>query len=48
VRSYLIRGGVAGDRLSAVGVGDQVPIAPNNTPEGRMRNTRIDLVVTAR
>jgi len=48
VRTYLIRKGVAASRLKAVGLGDQVPIAPNTTAEGRAKNTRIDFVVTAR
>jgi outer membrane protein OmpA-like peptidoglycan-associated protein len=48
VRAYLMKKGIAGDRLKAVGLGDQVPIAANDTPEGRAKNTRIDLVVTAR
>jgi outer membrane protein OmpA-like peptidoglycan-associated protein len=48
VRNYLISQGVAGTRLTAVGMGDKTPIASNDTADGRARNTRIDFLVTAR
>jgi len=48
VRNYLISRGIAANRLTAVGQGDQVPIAPNTTPEGRARNTRIDFIIIQR
>ncbi|NLH47123.1 MAG: OmpA family protein [Myxococcales bacterium] len=48
VRNYLIRKGIAAVRLTAIGLGDQVPIAPNDTPENRARNTRIDFVIVGR
>jgi chemotaxis protein MotB len=32
-------------RLSAVGYGEYRPVGPNNTPEGRAANRRVDLVV---
>lgn len=35
-------GGIAADRLSATGVGDAKPIAPNTTEEGRQKNRRVE------
>jgi outer membrane protein OmpA-like peptidoglycan-associated protein len=48
VRSHLVSRGVAPNRLTAIGQGDQIPVAPNNTPEGQARNTRIDLLIVAK
>ncbi len=42
VRQYLINGGIAGDRMTAVGVGEEEPISSNGTPEGRAQNRRIE------
>lgn len=43
---YLIsRKSVSPQRLSAVGYGEYRPVAPNDTPEGRAANRRVDLVV---
>lgn len=42
VRDYLISQGVAPDRITAVGYGDEKPIASNDTPEGREKNRRIE------
>ncbi len=44
VRWFLISKGVAPDRLIAVGYGESRPIAPNNTPEGRRANRRIEIL----
>ncbi len=46
VRAYLQSRGIDGARMTAVGLGSDVPIASNNIPEGRRRNTRIDFVIT--
>jgi OOP family OmpA-OmpF porin len=44
VRDYLIKkGGIAADRLTAVGFGESKPIAPNTTKEGRAKNRRVEL-----
>jgi outer membrane protein OmpA-like peptidoglycan-associated protein len=40
--------GIDPSRLTAEGFGDQHPIADNSTPEGRQKNRRIDLNVTAK
>ena len=36
--------GVAGDRLTTRGLGATKPVAPNDTPEGRQNNRRVELV----
>ena len=41
----LVKDGVEADRLAAVGVGPLSPIAPNDTPEGRAQNRRVELVL---
>lgn len=43
VMNYLIKKGVAKDRLSAEGYGLTQPIAPNSTEEGRALNRRVEL-----
>jgi outer membrane protein OmpA-like peptidoglycan-associated protein len=45
VRAALIGLGVAPDRLSSEGYGDQFPVADNATPEGRAQNRRISMRV---
>jgi len=42
VRDYLIAQGIDGSRLTAVGYGDEKPIASNKTAEGRQKNRRIE------
>jgi outer membrane protein OmpA-like peptidoglycan-associated protein len=44
VRLWLINNGVDGSRLRAVGYGEERPIAPNDSPENRQRNRRIEFV----
>jgi OmpA-OmpF porin, OOP family len=41
----LIKDGVAANRLTAVGVGPQSPVATNDTAEGRAQNRRVELVL---
>lgn len=41
-RDYLISHGIDGSRIDAVGYGDERPIAPNDTEEGRQQNRRIE------
>jgi outer membrane protein OmpA-like peptidoglycan-associated protein len=45
VRSALIRGGVASERLKVAGYGRSRPIAPNDTEVGRALNRRVELIV---
>lgn len=42
VRDYLIQQGVSVYNLRAIGVGEAVPLVPNDTPEGRAKNRRIE------
>jgi OOP family OmpA-OmpF porin len=43
VRGYLIRKGVASNRLSARGFGESNPIDTNTTTDGLARNRRVEL-----
>ncbi len=45
VKEYLTAHGIAGGRLIAVGYGKTRPIAPNNTPEGRAKNRRVEFII---
>ncbi len=45
VVDYLVAGGVDASRLSAVGYGEDRPIADNGTADGREQNRRIEFVV---
>ena len=40
-RNYIVSKGIDKKRLDAVGFGDERPIAPNDTDEGRQKNRRI-------
>lgn len=44
VRNYLISKGISADRLTAKGYGESMPIADNNTEEGRFKNRRVELI----
>jgi outer membrane protein OmpA-like peptidoglycan-associated protein len=43
VAQYLESKNVARQRLAAIGYGEARPVAPNNTPEGRAQNRRVEL-----
>ena len=45
VVAFLIKSGVAAERLEAVGFGELRPIASNDTNEGRSTNRRVELVI---
>jgi OOP family OmpA-OmpF porin len=48
VMNYLIGVGIAPTRLTAVGFGEEVPIADNATDSGRAANRRVEFHITAR
>jgi outer membrane protein OmpA-like peptidoglycan-associated protein len=48
VRRYLVRRGVEPERISAVGYGDDAPVASNQTELGRSRNRRVDVLLKAK
>jgi chemotaxis protein MotB len=43
VKQYLISQGVKPDLVGAQGFGDANPAAPNDTPQGRAQNRRVEL-----
>jgi outer membrane protein OmpA-like peptidoglycan-associated protein len=44
VEDFLIEHGIDRARLTAHGYGESMPLAPNDTPEGRALNRRVELV----
>jgi len=48
VLRFLIQIGIPPERLSALGYGEYMPVAPNNTPEGRSLNRRIEINILRR
>ena len=48
VRAFLISQGIPTDNIRASGLGEQRPIASNETPEGRANNRRVEIVVNPR
>lgn len=45
VTQVLVNNGIAAGRISAVGKGEDVPVASNLTPEGRAQNRRVEIVI---
>ena len=48
VRHFQHRGRIDPKRLEAVGFGEYKPVASNDTAQGRARNRRVEIVLTAR
>lgn len=46
VQVFLVSQGVQASRLKTVGMGFDEPVAPNDTPEGRAMNRRVELHIT--
>ncbi len=42
VKDWFVSQGISGSRITTVGYGPDKPVAPNDTPEGRYKNRRID------
>jgi outer membrane protein OmpA-like peptidoglycan-associated protein len=45
VKDYLVKHGVAANRLTARGMGENEPVASNDTEEGQAENRRVELLV---
>jgi len=45
VRRYLHRQGIALNRMATISYGEEDPVAPNETPQGRAQNRRVTIVV---
>jgi outer membrane protein OmpA-like peptidoglycan-associated protein len=45
VRRYLAKQGVALNRMATISYGEESPVAPNDTAEGRSQNRRVAIVV---
>ncbi len=45
VRDELVAMGIAADRIQAVGMGEDFPIASNDNAEGRSQNRRVDVIL---
>lgn len=46
VRNYLLQRGIDANRITAVGYGEDRPVATNDTVEGRANNRRVEIVLT--
>ncbi len=45
VANYLVNAGVSADRLMVAGRGEYSPVFPNDTPEHRALNGRVDIII---
>lgn len=45
VKNYLVAKGLNKENISTEGHGQSKPVAPNNTPEGRQKNRRVEIVI---
>jgi outer membrane protein OmpA-like peptidoglycan-associated protein len=48
VKNYLVRRGIAPERIKTVGYGKRKPIAPNDTEFGRRLNRRTEIVIVSK
>ena len=46
VKNYLCLRGISGDRITAIGYGEQLPVSDNSTENGRALNRRVELKIT--
>ncbi len=46
VRTFLIENGIAADRVTARGLGEEAPVAANDTPQGQMMNRRVEIIIS--
>jgi len=45
VMTYLTAQGITSDRMSAMGMGEDYPIAPNDNAAGRQQNRRVEIII---
>lgn len=45
VYDFLVGEGIYPEQIQSAGFGESKPVAPNDTPEGRQQNRRVDLVI---
>ena len=45
VKAYLVQQGIAGSRLTAVGMGESQPLAGNDSQSGRQQNRRVVAII---
>lgn len=45
VAEYLIQNGLSENQISYIGYGDKKPLYPNNTPENRAKNRRVEILI---
>ena len=45
VRDYLVKAGIASERIQAKGYGEANPIATNDTEDGRKANRRTEFII---
>lgn len=48
VKSYLVAGGIASDRVKAVGFGSRQPLIKATTDEARAKNRRVEMILNTR
>lgn len=46
IRSVFLRNGISSDRITAVGLGARFPITDNETPANRLRNRRVEVIIS--
>jgi len=45
VRDFFVQNGISGDRITARGLGEEYPVASNETQAGRQQNRRVQIII---